>query len=198
MATRKYELKRRAERQQETRRRIVEATVELHETVGFARATISAIAERAGVERLTVYRHFPDQLSLLQACSSHWGAAHPPPDPAAWEALDEPEERLRAALTALYGYYGEGESMIASVLREIADEPALAAVSEGFVAYVGYVADGVLRGFRARGRRRELLRAAIAHAVDFTTWRSLVRQRGLSPVDAIELMTCLVGCAGRR
>src|SRR3954454_19384323 len=91
---RKYELKERARRQDETRRRITEATVELHRTVGAARTTISAIAEKAGVERLTVYRHFPDEGSLFDACSAHWIEANPLPDPAAWAAIADPDERL--------------------------------------------------------------------------------------------------------
>jgi AcrR family transcriptional regulator len=194
---RKYELKKRAAQQEETRRRIVESTVELHETVGFARTTISAIAERAGVERLTVYRHFPDELSLLSACSAHWAADHPLPDTASWESIADPEERLRAALAGLYAFYEGGEGLIANVVREIGDEPALGVVSERFFDYFGHVTDGLLRGFRARGSRRARLRAAIAHAVDFSTWRSLVRVQGLETAAAIDLMACLVRCAGR-
>ncbi len=103
--TRKYDMKRRAKRQEETRQRIVEATVELHKTVGMARTTISAIAEKAGVERLTVYRHFPDERALFSACSGHWNAANPPPDPASWTQVADPEERLRSALSEVYAYH---------------------------------------------------------------------------------------------
>ena len=109
MATRKYEQKRRAEQQEETRRRIVEAVVALHREIGPARTTIKAIAERAGVERLTVYRHFADEGALFAACDAHFRAETPPPDPAAWAEITDPAERLRAALLALYGYYRRGE-----------------------------------------------------------------------------------------
>ena len=102
---RKYELKERAERQAETRRRIVDAVVALHRQIGPARTTISAIAERAGVERLTVYRHFADESSLFAACSAHFATEVPPPDPALWSAIRQPRERLRAALLAFYAYY---------------------------------------------------------------------------------------------
>src|ERR671929_225345 len=103
MATRKYELKRRAEQQAETRRRIVEAIVALHREVGPARTTIKAITERAGVERLTVYRHFADETAMFQACSAHFAAeVVPPPDPAEWEGVGDRAERLRAALLAFY------------------------------------------------------------------------------------------------
>src|SRR3954469_14503837 len=108
---RKYELKARAEAQEETRRRITEATVGLHLEVGPAQTTISEIAKRAGVQRLTVYNNFPDEASLLGACSAHYGAQRPPPDPGEWMAMEDPEERTRAALTALYGYYRETEAM---------------------------------------------------------------------------------------
>src|SRR3954451_5643804 len=102
---RKYELKKRAERQAETRRRIVEATVQLHQEVGPSKTTISEVAERAGVQRLTVYKHFPDERSLLGACSAHWREHNPPPDPTGWAGIDDPDERLRGALTGLYGFY---------------------------------------------------------------------------------------------
>ena len=104
MTTRPYTKRRRAELEEETRRRITAATVELHREVGPAKTTISAIAERAGVQRLTVYRHFPDERTLLGACSAHWRAGHPAPDPSPWPAIRDPEERLRVALAAFYDY----------------------------------------------------------------------------------------------
>ena len=112
---RKYEMKRRARRQEETRRRITEAAVRLHQALGPAKTTISAIAERAGVQRLTVYRHFPDERALLSACSSHYAAANPPPDPEPWTRIPDPEDRLRRALAEtkdadgyIYGFdYGD-------------------------------------------------------------------------------------------
>ena len=107
--TRKYEKKRRAELEAETRRRITEAAVELHGTVGPARTSISAIAERAGVRRSTVYRHFPDEAALFDACSSHWAAANPVPDMAAWASIDDPDERLRTTLDELYAFYRRTE-----------------------------------------------------------------------------------------
>src|SRR3954462_6634479 len=102
---RKYELKARAEAQEETRRRITEETVRLHQEVGPAQTTISEIAKRAGVQRLTVYNNFPDEVSLLGACSAHYAAEHPPPDPAAWAAFRRPSARTRAAVGAFYTYY---------------------------------------------------------------------------------------------
>ena len=101
---RKYELKQRAESLAATRERIVEATVALHDSLGPARTTISAIAERAGVQRLTVYRHFPDERSLFEACSGHWTAQNPAPDPSTWAAVDDPEERLGIALAEIYAF----------------------------------------------------------------------------------------------
>src|SRR3712207_979644 len=124
-SSRPYTLRRRAQAHAETRRRIVEATVDLHATVGPARTTISAIAERAGVERLTVYRRFPDERPLLEACSGHWLAAHPPPDPAAWASLEDPPARLARALDELYAYYDRTEPMLALNLRDRAVVPIL-------------------------------------------------------------------------
>src|SRR5215212_3062074 len=106
---RKYQKKRRLEQEAETRQRIVEAMVALHREVGPARTTISSIAERAGVERLTVYRHFPDDRSMFEACTSHYATQVPGPDPAAWAGMEEPAERLRAALLSFYDYYRRAE-----------------------------------------------------------------------------------------
>ena len=102
MKKRKYQLHRRAESQEETRRKIVDAIVDLHEKLGPRATTVSAIAEKAGVQRLTVYRHFPDEVALFAACSSHWLGEHPLPDPAIWLAQPEWRARCRAAFAALY------------------------------------------------------------------------------------------------
>jgi AcrR family transcriptional regulator len=187
--SRPYRKQARAQQEEETRRRITEATVELHRQIGPARTTISAVAERAGVQRLTVYRHFPTDAELFGACSSHWRAAHPVPDPAPWAALPDPDERLRAALSALYAWYRGDEQMIANVARDAPGIPALAAiVADGLPAYLRAVRDVVMRGSGLRGRRRELRAAAIGHALDFETWRSLERRQGLEPDAAVELM----------
>src|SRR6476661_5893321 len=123
---RNYELKQRAESKMATRQRIVEATVALHRSVGFA-TTISAIAERAGVQRLTVYRHFPDERALFRACSGHWSALHPLPDPSSWPAVDDPATRLELALRELYAHYRETEQMTANVRRDL---PVVSAIQE--------------------------------------------------------------------
>src|SRR4051812_19801914 len=159
-STRKYELKARAEAQQETRRRITEATVGLHLEVGPAKTTISEIAKRAGVTRLTVYNNFPDETSLLAACSAHYTAHHPPPDPAAWMGIADPAERTRAALTAFYAYYRETEPMTGKVMRDAPAMPALATVLEsGYVPFVQAVRDDLALAFGAPKDKR--LRAAI-------------------------------------
>ena len=189
--TRKYELKQRAESLTATRERIVEATVELHDSLGPARTTISAIAERAGVQRLTVYRHFPDERTLFQACSGHWTARNPKPDPSSWAALDDPEERLRTALTAIYAYYRTTEGMTGNLLRDLPDSPLLQEVATPFIEYWQTVREVLNRGWKTRGHKRNLLRAVIGHATDFETWRSLTRQEGLDDNDAAETMVSL-------
>jgi AcrR family transcriptional regulator len=185
---RKYEKRRRAEHEAETRRRITEAAVRLHGSVGAARTTVSAIADEAGVQRATVYRHFPDEDTLFEACSSHWIAENPPPDPAAWAQIFDPDERLRAALEDLYAYYERTEYMLENNTRDVAVVPALRPSMEQFMAYFGAVRDAIVRGARPRGRQRRLLEAAVGHAIAYPTWRSLVREQGLSRAEAIELM----------
>ena len=190
---RKYELRERARSQEETRRRIVHATVGLHGSVGPARTTISAIAERAGVQRLTVYRHFPDERSLYQACGGQWRADHPAPDPALWEAVAEPAERMRLALGQLYAHFRATEDMTANIRRDLPELPVLQEVIAPQVqcwASVRLVLEG---GWKLRGRRRARLRAVIGHAVEFETWRSLARTQGLGDDEAAELMVRLAG-----
>lgn len=194
---RRYEKKRRAELEAETRRRITETAVELHGTLGPARTSISAIAERAGVRRSTVYRHFPDEAALFDACSSHWEAANPVPDMTAWQSIEDPDNRLRAALEELYAYYRRTEPMMDNLHR---DELTMPLVAERFAGYHGYVAaarDLLMRGRSLRGRRRDGARAAAGHALAYTTWRSLTREQGLTDDQAVALMCALVEGATR-
>jgi AcrR family transcriptional regulator len=186
---RKYEMKKRAERQRETRRRIVEATVELHRTQGPANTTISEIAQRAGVNRLTVYNHFPDITDLLRACSRSWTERHPAPDPTPWAQISDPQQRLRAALTELYGFYARTEPMRANVLRDAQTMPELAALLEGSVVpYLGAVRDLLAEGWKVGEEGRKRLLATLNLAIDFHTWRSLERESGLSREEAMETM----------
>jgi AcrR family transcriptional regulator len=189
---RKYELKQRAESLAATRERIVEATVELHDSLGPARTTVSAIAERAGVQRLTVYRHFPDERSLFEACSGHWAAQNPAPDPSMWAELDDPEERLRVALIEIYAFYRATEGMTGNVLRDFPDLPVLQEVAAPFLVYWQTVRDVLDDGWTTRGRKRTLMRALIGHAVEFETWRSLTRREGLDDAAAADAMVSLV------
>ncbi len=185
---RKYVLKRRAARQEETRRRIVEAAVELHGKLGPARTSISAVAGRAGVQRHTFYRYFEDEEALFRACSVHFLAAHPPPDPAGWLTIGDPRERLTTGLRAAYAYYDANEAMIANVLRDADIMP----VGGGFLLHGETMLDVLLRAWRVRGRRRALLQAALALALDFHTWRVLVRERGLHRDQAVDVATGIV------
>jgi AcrR family transcriptional regulator len=192
---RKYEQRQRAESQSETRRRIVEATVELHETLGPAKTTISAIAERAQVQRLTVYRHFADERALFSACSAHWAAENPLPDPASWATVTDPLVRLRVALREIYAFFRATEGMTANLLRDLPDSSALQEAAEPFLQYWETVRLALDRGWTTRGHRRGLTRAVIGHAVEFETWRSLVRTQGLDDVAAADLMVELARSA---
>ena len=191
---RKYELRRRAERQEETRRRIAAATAALHEEVGPARTTISAIAARAGVERLTVYRHFPEERELLRACQEHFQAAHPPPDPAPWTAIADPVQRLRTALRALYAYYHETEAMTANVLRDLPAVPALAEVAADLPRFYAAVRALLVADWTLSDERHALVLAALGHALDFEAWRSLARRQELTDEQAVDVMVRLVRC----
>jgi AcrR family transcriptional regulator len=190
MKTRKYELKQRAERQAETRQRIVEALVALHRTIGPARTTISAVAERAGVERLTVYRHFADETAMLQACSAHFATEVPAPDPATWADIADPADRLRAALLAVYDFWRRGEDMWAHVFRDAPQVPVVAATVAPLEAFLLTVRDGLAEAWDSPSRPR--LAAVIDHALRFETWRSLARVEGLDDATTAALMVELV------
>jgi AcrR family transcriptional regulator len=194
---RAYRKRRRAQLEADTRLRITEAAIDLHGSVGPARTTISGVAARAGVQRATVYRHFPDEDALFDACSSHWMAQHPLPDPAPWAKIEDPEERLRTALGELYEWYAQGEYMLENVTRDLALVPALRPSMEAFQGWLDAAADALLSGRPERGARRRRKRAAVGHALAFETWRSLVRQQGMSRSETIELMEAFAAAAGR-
>jgi AcrR family transcriptional regulator len=188
----------RAELEDETHRRITESAVALHEQLGPARTSISAVAERAGVRRSTVYRHFPDEEALFAACSSHWGAANPPPDPRAWAAIEDPAERTETALRELYAFYGRTEGMYASLLRDESVVPIVQRLLGDFYGYLRAVQDILMAGRGLRGRAARRTRAALGHALAFPTWRSLTREQALADGDAVALMCALVEGAAAR
>jgi AcrR family transcriptional regulator len=141
------------------------------------------------VNRLTVYNHFPNITDLLRACSRSWTERHPVPDPTPWAQIDDPQERLRTALTELYGFYSRTEPMRANVLRDAETMPELAALLEGSVVpYLEALRDLLAEGWEVRGSGRKRLLATLKLAIDFHTWRSLERGSGLSRKEAVEIM----------
>lgn len=187
--TRTYTLKRRAEKQAETRQRIVEAAVDLHGSVGPAQTTLSMVAERAGVQRHTLYAHFPDERSLLLACSGFAMERDPLPDAAPWRAIADRAERLRTGLAAVYGWYERNAALAACVLRdaeyhaltremiELRQAPHMAAYEE-------------VLGKALNARQRAVLRLALS----FFTWRTLTRESGLDQKAAVAAMVQAIAC----
>jgi AcrR family transcriptional regulator len=167
--------------------------VELHRTVGPAATHINEVARRAGVQRMTVYNHFPDDTALLTACSAHWRALHPTPDLAAWRAVEDPGARLRLGLGQLYGWYRETDPMTGNVLRDAQVLPALRTILEGgLLRYLDQARQVLTEPLGARGRRRERVDAAARAAVDLHTWRALAP---LGDAEAAELAARLIELA---
>ena len=193
--TRKYELKLRATRQEATRQRIVEAAVELHEKLGPARTSISAIAERAGVERLTVYRHFATEEEIFQACSAHFNALHPFPDFPAWEAIDEPFARLALGLTELYRYFAETERMLSAVIRDTPSTPAMHEPVAHLQQELHAMFDLLVTGFAMSGIAAERVQLPIRLATDFQTWQIMVGEQGINTAEAVDYQLQVVHCA---
>ena len=193
---RPYRKKRRAEQEARTRLRITEAAVKLHATVGPARTTIKDVAAEAGVQRATVYRHFPDLESLFMSCSAYWVSLNPPPDPTSWARIADPDARLRHALTELYTWYVWAEPMLINVLRDAPLVPASARAGARFQDHFQALHAALMAGRRTRGRHRIRTSAAIGHALDFNSWRSLTREHGLETDETVELMAALVTASG--
>jgi AcrR family transcriptional regulator len=194
---RPYRKRRRAEHEAQTRERIAAAAARLHRTVGPARTTISAIANEAGVQRATVYRHFPTEETLFEACSAHYLGQNPPPDPGEWESISDLSERLRHALAQMYAFFGRTESMFEKTSRDVSLVPAMGRPVAAFRAYLDAVAEAIVAGRPERGQARRRVRAAAGHAVSFATWQSLVRQQGLDDAEAVAVMAAMVEGAGR-
>ncbi|HEV7768769.1 MAG TPA: helix-turn-helix domain-containing protein [Thermoanaerobaculia bacterium] len=172
-APRGYTKVRRAEAEEATRGRIVSAMVALHEELGPARTTVSAIAERAGVERLTVYRHFPDESSMLHACSSHWSSLHPPPE--VCDVGRDPASDCRRTILRLYVWYRANVAMLTNIETDTPRIPLIATLMAPFASHL----DGMAAELNGRWPRRSARRAAtIRHALEFSTWRSLDRITG--------------------
>jgi AcrR family transcriptional regulator len=193
---RKYEMRRRAERQDETRQRIVDATVALHEEQGMMLTTISSVAARAGVERATVYRHFPDERALIVACTNHYFGQHPLPDSDAWLVMTDPVERLQLALADIYAYHRSTERMIASTASELPRHPVAQEVVAPMIMHLQRVREILASGWSPKDEHVQQLTAAIGHAIAFGTWQSLVREQRLDDPQAVELMVTLVSAFG--
>jgi AcrR family transcriptional regulator len=189
-------MRRRAESQQQTRRRITESAVALHGTVGPSRTSISAVAAHAGVRRSTVYRHFPDEAALFDACTAHWMATNPPPDLEAWSAIGSPDERLRVALGELYAFYRQTEPMLDNLFRDETTHPLVRERFAAFRSYFTAARNTLMAGRALRGTARTRTQAALGHAIAFTTWQSLVRDQGLSDADAATMVRAFIADAG--
>lgn len=188
-------MKRRAEAQEATRLRITERAVELHETLGPSQTTMAAVAEHAGVQRSTLYRHFPDETALFASCSAHWYASHPPPDVGRWSDTADPHERLVAALTELYTWYRGTGAMLDLLIR---DETLVPAVGQRFGAFHARLDEAhqvLLAGRGLRGRRHASVSALVRLALKFESWRALCREGGLQDGPAAELIATLVAAA---
>ena len=197
---RKYELKARAESQEQTRQRIAKAAAELHEEVGPAETTVAEIARRAGVSRLTVYKHFPDNAALYPACSAHYANEHPLPDFGAALAVEDPIDRVRSLLRTLYaGLYRERLGMMRNLYRDRRVDPALDDFMRANAdVALGGLADAATAGFETGSAQAARLHSLVAVALDFWTWDRL-ESEGLADADKADLMTdAIAALAGQR
>jgi AcrR family transcriptional regulator len=181
---RSYQLKRRGERQDQTRQRIIEAAIDLHQSKGITVTTMSEIAERAKVGRVTVYRHFPDETALVGACSGQYFQLHPLPDPQRWRSVENATDRLRRGLLETYSYHRETEAMMDQVYAAARDYP----VMKPYHDHWHRAADILVEAWSLTGYARKQLHAAISLALNFNTWRTLVRVHNLNDDQIVEFM----------
>jgi AcrR family transcriptional regulator len=187
-------MRRRADLVHQTRQRITEAAVRLHTTVGPSAASMSAVAEEAGVTRLTLYRHFPSRDALFGACMSHWRAAHPPPDPEAWRGIEDFDARVGTALGELYRWFGENGDDLYPIYRDAAYTPA--SNQRARQANNNRMVEAIVHDVAAPGAAKRRLRATVGHVIGYWTWRSLAIDQGLSTREASALVTeFVVGAA---
>ncbi len=190
---RTYTLKKRAEQQAETRRRIVEATIELHGSVGPANTTYSMIAERAGVQRHTLYAHFPDERSLGLACSGLHLERDPLPDAESWRGIADRRERLTTGLAAIYDWYGRSADLLACVLRDAEFHPLTQEITAiRFVPKIAAWHEVLGEGLDDKQR------AMLPLAISFYSWRSLTREGALAAPDAVAVMVQAIAAASQR
>jgi len=172
----------------QTRRRIIEAAVALYAARGPADTTFSAVAEHAGVQRLTVYRHFPEERLLLDAGWDYWSALHPLPALHRWEAIADPRQRLKTGIDAVYIYYEAAGTLLERILADREQMPALAEVMADFDRWTAAVRASLLEGWGAHGRPRQWIVALVDHALRLTTWASLSRTGILQPGEASRIL----------
>jgi AcrR family transcriptional regulator len=190
--SRAYRMRKRAEDVEATRRRITEAAVELHTTIGPAATSISALAEKAGVTRVTVYKHFPDDVALFTACSQHWFAAHPAPDPAEWLAIADPRERLVRAIRDVHDWYARNADDLRALRSDIDVAPPVLRAAD--TAAEHQRVELLTKDFRLQRSAMRRLRAVVAHVLDFWTWNSLT-SGGLSSKEATDVCTQFVAAS---
>ena len=181
---RKYELRKRAESKAETRRRIVEAAIQLHQTKGPAQTTFTDIAQRAGVQRATLYSHFPTERDLGLACSGLHSERNPAPDPATWLSLKD-EERLQTGLTEIYSFFERNQAMFSRVLADSASHELSRELFElRFGEQLGKIRSTLASALPSRSRKAL---AALDLALNFGTWQQLSRS-GLTNAAAADVM----------
>jgi AcrR family transcriptional regulator len=188
--SRPYRMKRRAEHVDQTRQRITDATVRLHTTIGPAHTSIAAVAEAAGVTRLTVYRHFADLESLFQACRGDWRSRNPPPDVEVWLAIADLELRARSAFGPLYGWYRQHADELYPIYRDAPTMPR--ATQQAMAAEDRRIGDALVEGYAEPGAKGRRLRAVGRHLAGFWTWRSLAVQQGLDDADVVDVAVRLL------
>ena len=175
MTPRKYSMDKRKAAVQETRQRILEATLALHSQKGIFGTSWQDIARRADVSVGTVYKHFPSLDELVPACGELMYAITQPPSledaPRIFEGARSLEERLERLIEELFGFYERGAPYIETDFQE----RQLPEVRE-WEAYMLTTIAGLVREAFVPARPDEVTVQAVSALLDFSVFKSFMNR----------------------
>jgi AcrR family transcriptional regulator len=176
---------------EETRRRIVDATLDLHTSQGILATSWEDIARRADVAPATVYRHFPTLDELLPACGeqSMQQLALPSDEQIAerFRGTRSRRERLRRLIEELFGLYERGGHVLHAVRRERALLAPLQRDHEEIEQRLDALTAAALEPSELGEQEIAVVRAL----TDYDAWAAL-RARGITGPDAVDVVAGLL------
>ena len=187
---------------EDMRERILQATIRVYAEAGFRGTTTRRVAQAAGVNEITLFRHFGTKQALVQtalkACGR--GVRLAPPEPR------DPEFELNAWALATYRHWHENRRLINQVMGDLAEHPELApdiceepsCEHARLSRYLERMRElGMTSaGFHSDAAAGLLLGSVFTHAL----WRDHFEKPGLPPVEEVirQYVALLLAALGAR